>query len=161
MDNPQQAINWSYIAGILDGEGTIRLQHQQARNPHLYSPMIVVTSVNRELVEYLQSRMNGWIRTYQPSSPNNNAQEAHTWSIQGRDNVRPILEAVGPFVIVKRPQVNLLLRFLEECASFSGVGPVGIPVEQLEKRKWYFEEFKRINKRGRAAAETEREDVQK
>lgn len=100
----------AYLAGIIDGEGSIEARIG-SRRPSDLSIRLVVGNVHRGLIEYLLATWGGTMRTqvhgrYRP---------IYTWNLSLRA-ARPVMEAVLPYLIVKRRQVELVL----ELASLTG-----------------------------------------
>lgn len=162
-DNPRQAVA-AYVAGYIDGEGTIRVQKARGRKRadgkcSQYNPQVTITSVDEAPLLFIQKHYGGWIRQYQPPSKGDNAREAHQWVLQGRDSVLQLMNDMGPYVLVKARHIELMLEFILEGEDTHPPYPVSDA--EIERRERIFNEFKVINARGkrRAAATTERRDT--
>lgn len=138
----------AYTAGIIDGEGTIKLQHQRARNPVLYIPTVLVTSTSFELPEWLKENWGGWLSEIQPRSPKGteNCRKALVWTLQGSDKVLILVKAIQPYVLVKRAHTNLMIDFL--TTGEVSQPPKPISETELLRRQLYFQQFTELNKRG-------------
>lgn len=136
----------AYIAGFIDGEGTIRL-HSPARASQ-YVPMVRITSVTPDVLNYVQSIYGGWIRDYQPTSSKGkqNCRTAYEWTIQGRETVLKLMMDIAPYCIVKAAHVQLMVRFITEGEKSAPPKPVSD--EEVARRKDIFEQFATLNKRG-------------
>jgi hypothetical protein len=145
QDNPQQAA--AYVAGFLDGEGTIRVQFMKSRGPAQYVPQVKATSVTREVLDYVQSIYGGWIGEYQPQSPNQgNTRRAFQWTLQGRDSVLKLMRDMEPYCITKEVHVALMIEFITEGEQTHPPYPVS--QEEIERRRMCFEQFGELNRRG-------------
>lgn len=142
-----------YIAGYIDGEGCIRVQHMrgQGGGSSQYIPQVTVTSVTPEVLTQLKLRFAGWLREYQPPSKNGNARRATTWTIQGRDSVLGLMRAIQPYCIIKKAQVELMVQFITEGEPSAPPKPIS-PAE-IERRQQIFIQFGVLNKRGVANVE--------
>lgn len=159
QDNPQQAA--AYVAGFMDGESGIRIQHMKSRGPAQFVPQVKISQVTREVLEYVQSLYRGWIRSYQPSSASGNARTTFEWCLQGREAVLKLMNDVQPYCIVKRAHVLLMIRFITEGEVTTP--PTPISQQEIERRRGIFEQFKLLNLRGvqlqRLSAPTSKEDA--
>lgn len=155
--NPQQAVRYAYAAGLIDGEGTIRVQRSSASTRgSQYLPHIHMTSTDAVLVNFMKEPFGGWIYSHQPKSARGstiNCNIAYRWALQGRENVLHMMKAIEPYVLLKANHVALMLEFLEEGEKTHPPYPVSDA--EVARRTRIFEQFKSLNRRGRAAAETE------
>lgn len=106
-------INWAYIAGIVDGEGCIRLHKRTKRKYVSYVPELTISNTSKALIEYLAETMGG---CYHPRK-RNNPKHSPTWDWQAPTNfvaIADILSNILPYLIVKHTQC---LKLLEYCNS--------------------------------------------
>ncbi len=107
----------AYAAGILDGEGSIYLARIHAsRWP---SPTVSVASTDRELLEWLCTRVGGTIiqkRIYQPQHS-----RSFDWKLTDR-RALSFLEIVRPFLVIQRKieRADLLLNDYLSCTPRNG-----------------------------------------
>ena len=107
----------AYAAGILDGEGSIYFsRNRTARWP---SPVVSVASTDRELLEWLRSRVGGSVirkRTYQPQHA-----VSYDWKLTDRRALE-FLKLVRPFLVIKRKisRCDLLLAEYIACTPRNG-----------------------------------------
>jgi hypothetical protein len=142
-NNPQQSA--AYIAGFIDGEATIRVR-RQANRASQYHPQIKIAQKSRAVLDYVAGCFGGWIREYQPHSLNGRACRAFEWTLEGREAVLRIMLAIQPYVIVKRPQVALMIEFIREGEIPHPPNPISS--DELARRIRVFGQFKRLNHRG-------------
>ncbi len=116
----------AYIAGFLDGDGSIMLQ-LKPRADYAYGFQIKATLAfyqkrsHRSILEWLQERLQaGAIR-----DRNDGISE---YDIEGLEPVRNALELIGPHVILKREQVEQALSLIKEIID----SPVPSPQKFLE-----------------------------
>lgn len=104
-----------YLAGIIDGEGSLRVRYQRQKRPNgswkrNLMPTVTVTNTNKELIEriiFLTGARNLSTRLTSVGRP------CYDLRIQGTYRVYPLLQATKDLLIVKRRQAELLLEFCE------------------------------------------------
>ena len=107
----------AYAAGILDGEGSI--QFTRIRRSRWPSPTVSVASTDRELLEWLRSRVGGTIiqkRTYKP-------QHSRSYDLKLTDRrALQFLDIVRPFLVIRRKiaRCDMLLSEYEACTPRNG-----------------------------------------
>lgn len=99
----------AYVAGIIDGEGSISLTRMQ-ENEHR-RPCITIASTDLKLLIYIQTLTNGVItkkKNYNPQKHKN----SFTLSIKKKDEVLRILQDVSPFLRIdkKRKRAEWLIN---------------------------------------------------
>ncbi len=130
----------AYIAGIIDGEGSIMLiRHKVGTYP---SPSLSVASTTYELLSYLKSTIGaGNIRSknnYKPSVHLN----SYTFELRG-DKVLKLLSDIHPFLQIKTKQQRskLLLDDYNSVTIRNG----RYTNEQLDAKKQFYNDFITIN----------------
>lgn len=97
----------AYLAGIVDGEGCIRVA-RHSTYPHRFNCILTVTNTNPVLMDWLKQTFGGNISTHQPS--NSNHKISYVWTISGSNSVK-LVKIVKPFLKLKVEQASLLLSF--------------------------------------------------
>jgi len=128
----------SYFAGILDGEGTIRVETNMKGIPRL---VVYVTNSCRDLVEYLRDTFGGNIHLSKEQTTRHKA--SWRWVISGLA-AQPCLRAAQPYCIVKKRHVLLGLAFLDTVV---GRG-IPVPEETKFKRARIDAALRFLNRRG-------------
>lgn len=88
----------AYLAGIIDGEGSITLTRQHGSENR--RPVISVASTDKDLLIYIKSFAGGVInnkRNYNPGKHKN----SYTLTIKKKDEVFTVLKEVLPYLRVK------------------------------------------------------------
>ncbi len=93
--------NWeaAYIAGIIDGEGSITLTRMHEGEHR--RPVITIASTDKELLEYLQTLMDGNLVSKKNYNPLKH-KDSYTLIIKRKDSVMSILTLVLPFLRVEK-----------------------------------------------------------
>jgi hypothetical protein len=99
-------IEKSYLAGIIDGEGTVSFMKRGGN----FFPTVTIANTSKELLEWCGERsgLSYTICVKQPRSLNHSL----SYHIRWRFNAAlELLQMCRPFFIVKREQVSLLLQW--------------------------------------------------
>ncbi len=95
----------SYIAGIIDGEGTITLTRMHEKEHR--RPTITIASTDKELLVYVQSLIGGVIinkKNYRPEVH----KSSYTLSIKNKFEVLSTLKQIHPFIRIDRKRIRAL-----------------------------------------------------
>jgi hypothetical protein len=101
-------ISWQYLAGFLDGEGSIGTTRTgKYRN---VVGRVTIANTDQRLLELLKTQFGGTIsRRAQGSQPGWKPFASITWTNRGAQR---LLEQVLPYLIAKRPQAELCLQLI-------------------------------------------------
>ena len=97
----------AYTAGFFDGEGCITGRLRPTGSVRV---AIVVSQVNPRPLRVLKVWYGGGIFYVE-------AQQIYTWQLTKKSDVRKFLEAILPFLIVKKNQAIVALQMLETPAT--------------------------------------------
>lgn len=140
-----------YMAGIVDGEGTISVR---CSTSGIYQLDLLVSGTDLRLMEALRETFGGRVRVVNrwPDKP---WKTLYRWYMVGQVSL-PILKGIKPHLIIKREQAELAIEFLTELSPGQG----RLPSEyQKRRREEVVNFFRSLNARGRAAAETKRRNT--
>jgi hypothetical protein len=101
---------YSYLAGIIDGEGCLTIGAGNKGNVTNYNSIIMVTSTSEKLVKWLQHNFGG--NYYQSGREVPNCKPAFIWRFLKKAEIEKLLLAILPYLIIKREQAILLLEFV-------------------------------------------------
>ena len=99
-------ILYAYIAGIIDGEGSITLQPNTTKG--CYTIRVSVGNTNEWLIQLLKNQFGG--NFYPKRSKNKNAKLAWEWAVQSR-KANEFLRLILPYLQLKHPQAELALSY--------------------------------------------------
>ncbi|MEB1808653.1 MAG: LAGLIDADG family homing endonuclease [Bacillaceae bacterium] len=127
----------AYIAGIIDGEGTItltRLHKNEYRRP-----VITIASTDIELLTYLKSIIKGTITSKKNYSPKIH-KDSYTLTIKSKENVFYILEKVIPYLRVpmKKRRAEYLLKNYNQVTLRNGKFNDALRKAKLEFEEGFF-----------------------
>jgi hypothetical protein len=108
-----------YLAGIIDGEGCIRLARRLGkRGQHIYLIQVVIANTSPKLHEWLESKIpgSGYVnkKTHytdpRPSSHPAQWKPSYRWIVSGSRFAIVFLKEIAPYLIIKREQAELLIN---------------------------------------------------
>jgi hypothetical protein len=99
---------WPYVAGIIDGEGTLAIYHSCGR----YAAEVVIPNTSFDLMKWLVGSFGGRYNTFQPEDLHGyNRKLLYRWRPSGKKNREKFLLGILPYLVIKREQANILLEF--------------------------------------------------
>lgn len=133
----------SYMAGIIDGEGSIAIEIQSQsirwdRKCDYYSLRLLVINTNLPLLNWIQENFGGTIRQ-RPDVLNR--RRCYRWNICSH-NAAEILKACQQYMIVKKAHTEVFIKF----ASTMTRANARLSDEMLFYRKELYHQLKHINK---------------
>ena len=126
----------AYIAGIIDGEGSIILTRMHDKEHR--RPCITIASTDKELLLYAQSLIGGTIinkKNYNPEKHKN----SYTLNITKKKEVFPALKQILPFLRINKKRLRALW-ILEQYDSVT-VRNGKYTSEELAKKIAFEDEF--------------------
>ena len=137
----------SYLAGIIDGEGTITLN---GRGIHS-TPQLQIANINIDLIDWIRTNFNGVVRL---DTINNKwqRQTVYKWYCYGKEAIETI-QKVFPWLIIKRKQSLIIfdweiLKLPPNNGTKEGHRN-SISHEEKLRRVMLINEIRVLNKRGR------------
>ena len=137
----------AYIAGIIDGEGSLSISKKENLRGHnpSYGLHFTVTNTNKLLLDWLRQKLRAGQITKKPRSNTN-------WKlcyqlVFATSEIQTILEVVTPYLIVRKHQAQLVLEFLSLSWQQTG-NQKEKPVELVIEQELIYEELRALNKRG-------------
>lgn len=139
-------IFWSYVAGIIDSDGSISIKKQKYQYGQRYTAVISIDMVDPKTIEYIASNTTyGRVEANRMKACTNGI--CYRLSIGKKEDVIPFLNQVIPFLKVKQEQAKTLLEF---CKNWKNTGycKAGVPVEEMAFREECHQKIKQLNKYG-------------
>lgn len=96
---PLKESDLPYLAGIIDGEGCIRVNN---------SVRLMIANTDIHLIEWLSLNFGGYYWTNKRSQPRYKI--LYQWELSAKKACK-LLEMVYPFLIIKKAQAKLVLDF--------------------------------------------------
>lgn len=141
-------ILYAYMGGLIDGEGSIKIIRTVKPNkPNEYNTFdaaIRIGMTDKEPIELFKEEFGGSLFV----EKRQNYKDIYRWQCAGNKKVPPIVEKILPYLIVKKPQAELLLEYTKNRMSCLGFGNKdGVPIEEYKKREEIFMKMKLLNNR--------------
>jgi len=112
---PEWARGW--LAGLIDGEGTITVKCYKRKDRYSYRPLIVVNNTSLELLSKMKDVVKcGTIMLHSPSYTKKHSNWNIVWrlEIKGSFSVYTLLQQIYPYLIVKRKHAEIVMKICEE-----------------------------------------------
>jgi len=133
IDGRVNKCEWTYLAGIIDGEGSISC-------PEYKTLYLAIVNTDRKLIDWLLETLGGTVFTTKHQGTR--WKDGYRWSLFGLDAQR-ILRKVEPYLIIKKERARLALQL-----PINRKG-VGLSLEDKEKRGEIVNKLKALNRRGK------------
>lgn len=147
-DNQREA-NLAYLAGILDGEGCFSIKYN--KNTDVYFTTVALGMTERPALELMAEMFGGKIRL----DSSGRHKSMFRWESNSAPKNKEILEAVLPYVRVKKEQVRMLLECIDTIREIGGGAKTSTTTKQL--RKELYLRMKEL--KAAAPATTNRENI--
>lgn len=148
MNTNNSDTDLAYLAGIIDGEGTITIGRAPRNNTKhrvpYHIPHVKVCNTNKELIDWIHAKFGGRM--------NNTRQANAKWSTLyyirwNCGKARDLLEAILPYLRVKKLQGTIVLEFIKRMNKKSFTG-VMLSEEERGLREKMYSLVTALNRRG-------------
>lgn len=149
--NQMEAEKLAYIAGILDGEGSIMIMRQASESfmkqraqrgcfdPH-YAPCIRIGMLERVALDLIVDTTKIG-KVYEEKSYHHK-KPMFRWMSRAKEDCLKFLQLVSPYLIVKKKQADLCMKFMNEWVSLNGVR-LTPEVRAMREKAWM--EMRKLN----------------
>jgi hypothetical protein len=123
----------AYLAGLIDGEGSVGIVRQK-RSHHAF---VYVYGTNRVVLDWACGIFGGYIhaRSQRQVEASLGSKPQFVWQVIGNRKARPLIDAIIPYVRIKRGRISVIKDFLDtfqDCRI-----PGGISDEELARRQGF------------------------
>ena len=148
QDNPQQTV-LAYLAGIIDGEGCIRLAKLNDKRTTVH-PSVNCGMTQAAPVELLHQTFGGSVTWKQPTCKNASpCKPLLYWYASGANSAAKVLRQLYPYLRAKKEQAAIVLDFCFNKVDGRKAG--GVSQEEHRWREELYWKVKKLNQRGVAA----------
>ncbi len=145
----------AYMAGIIDGEGTISIfrsfNSSKGKRYPCYCARLNVYNSDERLMLWLKDNFGGSFRIVKRKEERDTSRwkPAYIWEI-GRLAAVDVIKAVLPYLVIKQAQANLFLEFRKtvEASSQNVYGVSGLPANVIAIREEIMEQIHQLNRKG-------------
>ena len=139
-----------YIAGLMDGEGSFGIYNFSSRGVR-WAPVVKIGMTDGfEIIRSLQKEFGGtlFLRKYDNPKYKSNLM----WTLRSREKIRRFIKLVQPYLIIKKKQTELILRYYDEN-QVPWKPYVKLTERELNRRKELYNEMRKLNRKGPAETE--------
>ncbi len=134
----------AYIAGIIDGEGSIFITKWRQRSDIRYYPRIVIVNTNRLLIDNLNKILGPLVSEISTHKRKNSKHKVcYQIRIGKLENILSLLKQILPFLCAKKQQAILTIEYLKNYNR-----KYGSAMEYDNRALEIFEQVTLLNKRG-------------
>jgi len=134
----------AYLAGIIDGEGSIYIQCRKVGNHLSFFPRFQIVNTNKELMYWIHKKFGGILVEKDRSKHNKIWRLQYEW-ITNRHIMDQLLKLIFPFLICKKEHAKIMMEFRK---TFLQKKSFHISSEELSLRNEFMHKLKVLNKRG-------------
>ena len=111
----------AYIAGFVDGEGCITLieTKRKDRGNNRLAPIIAIANTNKEGLEWIAKRLEV-NRIVVTSKQTEKWKRGYQLKIEAINRVYEVLEAILPYLVIKKEQAQLVMGFISGHGNMQG-----------------------------------------
>lgn len=121
---------FAYLAGLIDGEGTIGIYSKNDRQDRGLSSFRLIVSVSQKrggIMDWLFGNFGGKIltkiqKTTTPDKRKEYENSMYEWRIDNLDRIEYILKRTAPFMLEKKKQAEIALQFIAKHNHVSKSG---------------------------------------
>lgn len=140
----------AYLAGLIDGEGTITLsRHHRGQSPQ---PRLAIANNSLALLEWVRGKTGcGGIIRRQPRGERHNV--SYVWQACLAGAVLGVLREVRPYLVLKKEHADLLMEEYRGCTPRNGKYTRGM----REAKDRLVARIRSLNQRGRSSSSITRQ----
>lgn len=138
----------AYLAGIVDGEGCIRIHWRpksELARYHQWGAVVSVTNTSEALLDWIKEHFGGFLQ--RKTIREDNRKPIGEWKATNTQALH-ILPLIEPLLIVKRRQAQIVIEFQSRVAA-SRSAALAVSEEELAYRKTLHAEISVLNQRGK------------
>lgn len=141
---PDSPVVLAYAAGVVDGEGHISVTEAFDRKRSISVSHVLrveVTNCDPRLVNWFAENFGGKVRERTaPSRKRDKWSAVYGWHAYG-DNAARLLKALAPYLVIKRGQAEIAVRFMEVRPERRGK----LTTEVVEQRTEMAKQIRALN----------------
>lgn len=142
--NQTEPVNYAYLAGILDGEGCLRVSknHQANMTSPFYQSAVQVGMQDYRVLEMFKRAFGGSVykeRVVHGRLP------VYRWRINSKRGTIKLLKKLLPYLVTKKEQAEALMEFCKRTPPPTKRN-AGVSPEQLRLREGFYQKMKSLKK---------------
>lgn len=133
-----EEVEKAYLAGIVDGEGTVTLMKNHKNETP--TPSVSIANNNLQLLNWVKLKVGGTIISKKKYSPLHS--DSYAWSVR-QDRAIRILNEIKQYLIVKKPHADLITKEYKSVTHRAGK----YTPEMLKKKMLLVAKIRKLNQR--------------
>jgi len=134
----------AYVAGILDGEGSVTIYSYTKNERSDYGGYIAITSTTLELIKWLHKELGGNYCKKKKEKPSR--KQGYRWNLYGQA-AAVVLWRLYPYLIVKKEHVRIYHKFYRSITKWKNEKH-GLDEETVLERERLIKEMHELNRGG-------------
>jgi len=110
-------ITKAYLAGIIDGEGTITLSKCKWTRKHSSGfttrPQVTIVNTDLKLLEYLKSLDIGGF-SYDKRKNNEHSKQAYQWGLSAHLTIYGFLKEIQRYLVIKKDKAEMVMNYIKQ-----------------------------------------------
>lgn len=133
---PSTGMTDAYLAGIIDGEGSITIRRRTVRGRSYHQPIVRVGNTSERLITWLRGHYGG---SFYMERRGDDVKPFYQWAVAGGE-AETVLRRIARHVVIKDRQVELALRLRDTIS-----GRTAMSVQTREAREAMRLEMRALN----------------
>jgi len=105
-----------YIAGFLDGEGSISIEEREQDGGVFYIPTMDFSNNSKQTLDWIENSLEDYNCNMSTRKYGDGA-ERNVLYISEQESIKNLLEELLDYLVVKKSQAKLMIEFLEKLDS--------------------------------------------
>lgn len=141
------AVELAYLAGIIDGEGTIGLHERQGiGEKKRWCIRFIVTNTDFRLIQWLIDNFGG--NFYKKTPKVAKWKVSYVWTIYDTKKCYDLIKKIKPYLVLKNEQADVVIKFQDSLMKLEDGYKNGVPEKVYNKRLELVNMCKKLNSRG-------------
>jgi hypothetical protein len=142
----KKKISRRYLAGLVDGEGYIGILPANKKNRQYFKPVIKIGMSSPEALKEIYLLLGGHLYIKKRDNPKH--RKVLVWTVATYTTVDRVLDYIHPYLIVKKPQADVLREFLNTKQPQNYIGHQNLKNGIFIKRQRLYSLMRKLNQRG-------------
>ena len=102
----------SYVAGLMDGDGSFSIIKENRKRGPIYSPCIQLSNVFEGMTNFIFDLFGGSVK--QKSKQPHARKTQYVWNVRGFESCKSFIEKVIPYLVLKKERAKYMLEFINK-----------------------------------------------
>jgi hypothetical protein len=114
----------AYLAGVIDSDGCIDIYRSKRKgcvSGYSDRARVRIGMMDKELIEWLKKSFGGYLHYTKRVDTKSKAKPFYVWHLDGGKQLKPFIDAIYPYLKVKKKQAETLKEFMKTFETESYV----------------------------------------